>query len=238
MQSKMKVEIWSDVMCPFCYIGKERFEKALDQISQKEQVEVIWKSFQLQPNINYQPGKDAATIISELKGIPPEQMLKAHTNMEAMAKDLGVTMNFKEVKLANTFDALRLVKLADKYGLANDAEDRLFKAHFAEGKVVSDHDVLIDLSAEIGLNKEEAMRMLSTNTYANEVDADVEEARQIGISGVPFFVFDRKYAVSGAQPIEAFVETIQASLNEWHKESNTAFLSVTEGESCSIDGEC
>lgn len=210
----MLVEIWSDVMCPFCYIGKRRFEEALAKFPHKEEVEVQWKSFQLQPDAQYVPGKDLVTAIAEKKGISREQMENANNQIAKMGSDAGIMFNFADAKIANTFDAHRLVKLAGQYGKANEAEELLFSAFFTEGKVVSDPDVLKGVAGSLEMDSNEIADALQGDNFKAQVIEDIQQAAEIGISGVPFFVFDRKYAVSGAQPISAFTQTLEAAYNE------------------------
>lgn len=238
MEQKMKIEIWSDIMCPFCYIGKHRMEKAFELFPNRNELEVVWKSFQLHPQIQYDSTKDAYDVVAEMKGVPKDQMKSSFTQIENMANDLGIKFDFNHVKMANTYDALRLVHLAEKYHLATEAKETLFKAFFEEGKNLSDSSTLLELGQSIGLPKQEIQDMLASEVYADEMNEDLYEATQIGVRGVPFFVFNRKYAVSGAQPVEAFVQTIEKSYAEWKKENPTVKLEIIEGQSCTPDGIC
>ncbi len=218
----MKVEIWSDVMCPFCYVGKHRLEQAIALMPQRDKIEVEWRSYQLQPDAKYVPGKDLVTSIAELKGVPREQMAAANKHITQMGESMGLKFDFDNAKIANTYDALRLIKLAGKHGKANEAEESLFRAFFTEGKVVSDHRTLAAIGISLGLDKEEIDEMLISDNLADEVDADLAEAREIGIQGVPFFVLDRRFAVSGAQPVEAFTNALGQAYAEWEKDANPA----------------
>ena len=213
----MKIEIWSDIMCPFCYIGKRKLESALERFPGKDKVELIWHSFQLDPSLKYQPGKDLYTYLSERKGISKDQSRRLHDQLTQTARENGLTYNFDKAIIANSFDAHRLIQLAKKYALGDAAEERLFKAYFTEGRNVSDQATLVDLGSDIGLQKEEISRMLQSDEYAKQVDDDIKEAQQLGIRGVPFFIMNRKYAVSGAQPAELFLQTLNTSYNEWEK---------------------
>ncbi|GAB4491717.1 MAG: DsbA family oxidoreductase [Saprospiraceae bacterium] len=205
----MTVEIWSDVMCPFCYIGKRKFEAALAQFPQREQVEVVWKSFQLNPDLETDTSKSVKQSLAESKGWTLEQTDEAMSYVVNMAKSVGLTYHFDKAVVANSFDAHRFSHLAKKHGVQGEAEERLFAAYFTEGKNTADHEVLAQISAEIGLDPGEVKKVLAGNDFAAEVEKDIEEARQFRISGVPFFVFDRKYAVSGAQDSKVFLETLQ-----------------------------
>jgi len=215
MENKMKVEIWSDVMCPFCYIGKRKFESALDAFSQKDFIQVIWHSFELNPNLQYKPERDAYSYVAEIKGQTREWSVKIHDSLTQSAKSMGLDYNFDKAKITNSFDAHRVIQLAKKYNLTDEVEERFFKAYFTDGELMSDHETLIRLAAEAGLSKEEVTKVLETGQYAEEVRKDAVEARSMGANGVPFFVMDRKYAVSGAQDTSVFIQTLQKAFEEW-----------------------
>jgi predicted DsbA family dithiol-disulfide isomerase len=233
----MKVEIWSDVMCPFCYIGKRKFENALEQFANKNDVQIQWRSFQLNPNLQTDPGKNIHEYLAEHKGWTEEYARNAHKQMTATAKESGLEYNFDTVIPANSYNAHRLSHLAAKYNLQDAAEERLFKAYFTEGKNIDDQETLIQLGVDIGLQKDEIRNVLQSDLYAQEVEQDIYEAQQIGVRGVPFFVIDRKYAVSGAQPSSVFLGALQRAYQEFEKEKLEASVS-TDGAACSIDGNC
>jgi predicted DsbA family dithiol-disulfide isomerase len=216
MQNKMKVEIWSDVMCPFCYIGKRKFETALQSLPQKEEVEVVWHSFQLNPNLKDQPEKDVYSYLAELKGQTKEWSVGVHDNLTKAARIIGLDYHFEKAKVANSFDAHRVIQLAKKYNLTGELEERFFKAYFTEGELMSDHATLIRLATQAGLPKEEVNQVLETDQYSREVTSDGAEARRLGANGVPFFVMDRKYAVSGAQEPSVFKATLEKALEGWN----------------------
>jgi len=205
----MKVDIWSDIMCPFCYIGKRKFEKALAQFADKEAVEVTWHSYQLQPDAQHVPGKSTYDFLSEIKGISREQAKQMNDRVATMAEAEGLHYDFDKVQVANTFDAHRLTHLAAAHGLQDAAEERLFAAHFIEGKNVQDHDTLVQLGKEIGLDEEAVRSMLASENLSEDVKADFQAAQQIGVNGVPFFVLNNKYGISGAQPSEVFLSALQ-----------------------------
>ncbi len=210
----MKVEIWSDVMCPFCYIGKRKFEKALSEFEGKEAVEIEWKSFQLNPDQETDPTKNINQYLSEIKGWSLEQAKEMNHRVSAMAKEVGLNYNLDKAVVANSFDAHRLIQLAKRKNLGDQMEEALFKAYFIDGKNTADHATLIALAGEAGIDETEAKAILDSGIFADEVEADIELAGQIGVRGVPFFVFDRKYAVSGAQPPEVFLETMKKCKSE------------------------
>lgn len=234
----MKVEIWSDIMCPFCYIGKRRFEAALEKFPGKDNITVEWKSFQLNPALQSQPGKDVYDYVAEIKGQSREWALTVHEQMTGTAKEVGLTYNFDKAVIANSFDAHRLIQLAKKHQLGDAAEERLFYAYFTEGKDMSNHETLLELGAEIGLDKAEITAVLQSGDLAAAVNKDVDEARQLGIRGVPFFVLDRKYGVSGAQPVDAFTQALDQAFTEWKKTQPVTTLETVSGPVCTPDGNC
>jgi predicted DsbA family dithiol-disulfide isomerase len=210
----MKVEIWSDVMCPFCYIGKRKFEKALSEFEGKENVEIEWKSFQLNPAMKTDPQKNINQYLSEIKGWSLQQAQEAHARVTAMAKEVGLNYDFDKAIVANSFDAHRLIQFAKRKERGDQMEEALFKAYFIDGRNTADHATLISLAVEAGLDATETKAVLDSGIFADEVEADIELAGQIGVRGVPFFVFDRKYAVSGAQAPEVFLETMKKTLEK------------------------
>ena len=211
----MKIEIWSDVMCPFCYIGKKHFESALEQIDFGDEIEVEWKSFQLDPTLPMD-GETTTTrdYLLQKKGMPAQQVDGMMMQLKQSGAQAGIDFQMDRAIPVNTFRAHRFIHYAQNEGKGNEAEEGLFKAHFTDGKNVGDINVLADLAAEIGLNKDEAKAYLQTDDLSMEVKADIHEAQQLGISGVPFFVVDRKYGVSGAQPVQVFVETLKQAYQE------------------------
>jgi predicted DsbA family dithiol-disulfide isomerase len=230
----MKVDIWSDIRCPFCYIGKRKFEMALAQFEHKGKVEVEWHSFELDPDMKTQPGKNVYEYLAERKGISREQSEKMHVQLIHTAKEVGLNYNFDNAVIANSFDAHRLTQLAKSKGLGDESEEALFIAYFTDGKDISDTNTLVELGVKIGLEKTEVEQMLNSNAFADVVREDEAMAQSIGVNGVPFFVLNNKYAVSGAQAPDTFLEALQQTWKE----------TVTENEpnatdaSCSVDGIC
>lgn len=213
--AKVKVEIWSDIMCPFCYIGKRHFEEALSKLPNPKDVEVVWHSFQLDPSLPKPASKlNAYQYLAERKGISYENSVSMHENVLQMAKNAGLDYHFEKAVVANSFDAHRLIQFAKTKGLGDAAEERLFKAYFTEGKNMCDAATLLQLAKEIGLDEKEAKEVINSDAYSAEVKKDVKEAYRIGVTGVPFFIFNRKYAVSGAQPSSTFLNTLKSCLEE------------------------
>ena len=234
----MKIEIWSDVMCPFCYIGKRNFEKALTQFAEKEKIEIVWKSFQLDASVPDIATESYEEYLVKRKGLSAEQVKGMLQNVTQMAREAGLDYHFDRSVMVNSLKAHRLIQFAKTRNLGDEAEERLFHAFFTEGKSIADIDTLTQLGVEIGLDATELQAAFTDEQYAYEVNQDIQEARQIGVNGVPFFVFNRKYAISGAQPPQAFLETLRKSFDEWQKLNPQPKLNIQQGNSCSIDGVC
>jgi len=234
----MKVEIWSDVMCPFCYIGKRRFEQALDKFENKNAVEVEWKSFQLNPNAVTNPDINIHQYLAKIKGISLEQAKEMNDYVTGMAAEVGLTYNFDQAIVANSFKAHRFSHYAKAQGKGVEAEEQLFKAYFTDGKNTDDTDTLVKLGVGIGLDADDLRKTLESSAYADDVKHDVAEASYLGVQGVPFFVFDRKYAISGAQALPVFEQTLEKSFNEWRKDHPAPAFEVIDGPSCGPDGNC
>jgi predicted DsbA family dithiol-disulfide isomerase len=204
----MKVEIWSDVVCPFCYLGKRKFENALAQFEYKDQVEVVWHSFQLDPDSHYQPGVTIADYLVKRKGYDVEDIKEMHSELKERGAAVGLVFNQEMAVPANTFDAHRLIHLAAAKGLQNEAEERLFKAYFTEGKNIEDKATLSTLAGEIGLATDDVARLLTSDQYTDEVKRDIHDSKSLGIRGVPFFLIDEKISVSGAQETNYFLRAL------------------------------
>jgi predicted DsbA family dithiol-disulfide isomerase len=205
----MKVDIWSDVRCPFCYIGKRKFELALEKFAHSDAVEVEWHSFELDPNTETRPELNATDYLAEIKGQSREWAEQMNNQVTAIAAQVGITFDLDNAKVANSFQAHRLIQLAKFNGLGNEAEEELFKAYFTEGKNIDDQAVLVALGESIGLQKTAVQEMLAGYDFSNEVRADEQIAQQIGIGGVPFFIIDQKLSVSGAQAPETFLGALE-----------------------------
>lgn len=229
----MKIEIWSDVMCPFCYIGKRHLEAALEEFPAKDEVEIVWKSFQLNPYMPENSEEGVYEYLAQSKGISLDQSKEMHQRVEQMAENAGLHYNFDIAKVANSFKAHRVLQLAKRNHRGDELKEALLHAYFTEGKNISDRQVLVELAEKVGLTADDVELALTNEAFANYVRNDIEEARQIRVQGVPFFVFDRKYGISGAQPVEHF----KATLEQVWAEQQPATTS-TEGDSCDIDSNC
>jgi len=204
----MKVEIWSDVVCPWCYIGKRRLETALAGFAHREQIEVVWRSFELDPNAPRVQEGDPATRLASKYGMSRQQAIAAQDHLTSVARDDGLEFHLATAQSGNSFDAHRLVHLAAEYGLGDQMKERLFSAYLVEGQAIGDLDTLICLAGEVGIDETRANDVLRGDEYAAQVRADEAEARDFGISGVPFFVIDRTYGISGAQPAETLADAL------------------------------
>ncbi len=209
----MKIEIWSDYVCPFCYIGKRRLESALEQFAPQNEVVIEYKSFELNPHASLYAGKNMHQMLSEKHGLSIEQAKKANAELGQQAAKMGLVYNFDQMKPTNTFDAHRLTQFAKSVGKDKELAEKLFYSYYTDAKLISDHETLADIAESVGMNRDESMAVLhDPSQYANEVRSDEAAAKQLGIKGAPFFVIDRKYAISGAQPTEVFINALnQAS---------------------------
>lgn len=238
MAAKMKIEVWSDIMCPFCYIGDKKLEDALAQFDDAERIEVEFKSFELMPGLETHPIRTTNEMLAQTKGMTVDQARQMNAQVGQVAASVGLEMDTETSIPANTINAHRLTHLAKKHGKQKEITHALFLAYFTEQKNVDDIDTLVAIAEDAGLDGAEARAVLESDAYTNDVQQDIHEARQFGITGVPFFVFDRKYAISGAQDATVFTGTIEKSFGEWAQANPASPFEVIEGQTCSIDGTC
>lgn len=235
---EMKIEVWSDYVCPFCYIGKRRLELALDQFPHKDQVEVEFKAFELDPNTPHYNGESIHEVLAKKYRMSVEQAKQANHNVGQQAATVGLTYNFDEMKPTNTFDAHRLAKFAQTKGKAAVVSEKLLQAYFIEAKHIGDADTLADIAEDSGLDRQEVLSVLQDKTaFANEVRADEAIAQQYQISGVPYFVINSKYAISGAQPLETFKGALEKVWEEEAPKPLFQDLSTEQDVSCT-EGNC
>lgn len=206
---RMVLEIWSDVVCPWCYIGKRRFERALTQFPHSDQVEVVWRSFQLDPEAPRQIVGNLTELLAQKFGISPVQVATMNRQITDLATQEGLAYQLEHAQPGNTFDAHRLIHLAATNGLQTVAKERLLRAYFCEGRSISDHDTLLAIGRELGLDTDAVQTMLDGDAYGDAVRSDQQRAARLGIRGVPFFVLDGRYGVSGAQPPEVLLNALQ-----------------------------
>ena len=210
----MKVEIWSDIFCPFCYIGKRRFENALKNFSDKDDVEVIYRSFELNPDAPKVNNNSIHEAIAAKYGMSVEEAKLNNDGIVRQAASLGLEYNFDTLILTNSLDAHRLIHFAKDFNKMQEMTEALFKAYFTDSKNISDIDALGDIANGIGLNKEEAIRFLNSDKYKNEVREDEVLARKYSITSVPTFIFNDKFKVTGAQPEDVFLLALNKVIEE------------------------
>lgn len=210
----MNVEIWSDVFCPFCYIGKRNFESALESFPHRDEVSVTWRSFQLQPDAPLEAEYDTNEMLANKYGVSVEEAKRMQSSVAQRAAEVGLNYDLENTQITNSLDAHRLTHLAKEHGLQDSAEERFFKAYFIEGKHVGRRASLIELGKEIGLLEPDITDVLDSDRYADAVASDINQGSAFGLTGVPFFVFERKYAVAGAQPPDVFTQVLERAWSE------------------------
>lgn len=209
----MLIEVWSDVACPFCYVGKKRLETALAQFPHKE-VEVVYKSFMLNPHLETNPDISIADYLAESKGLDPRMVQQMNQRVSQMGAAEGINFVFDKVVVANTERAHRLLQHAQGLGKGAAAQERLFVAYFSEGRNIDDADTLVALARDLEISEESARAAIESDAVSYDVQRDIAEARSLGITGVPFFVIDRAYGVSGAQEVAVFEQALNKALTE------------------------
>jgi predicted DsbA family dithiol-disulfide isomerase len=227
----MHVEIWSDIACPWCYIGKRRFEAALAQFEHRDEVRVSWRSFELDPDAPAEREGDRTAHLAQKYGTSREEADAMHRHMTELAAAEGLEFRFEIARDGNMLDAHRVVHLAAAHGLQDAMKERLFRAYLGEGELVSDSGVLERLAIEAGVPEDQVRELLATDRYTDEVREDELTARALGISAVPFFVVDRAMGASGAQPPEVLAELLRRA---WAERSPLQV--VAGGETCGVDG--
>lgn len=216
----MKITIWSDFVCPFCYIGVTNLEQALESFEYADEVTIEYKSFQLEPGAKYETNKTYLESMMERKQVPKENIQQLINQVSEMAKSVGLNYNFDEMKLTDSYLAHRIFQYAKEENKGYEYFDKLYKAFFENGKLISDPDVLIQVGSELSLSEEKIKEIIDNKEqYKQQVDTDIFEATQVGAQGVPFFVFNNKYGVSGTQPSEVFSQVLKQVHEESKKDS-------------------
>ncbi len=228
----MQVEIWSDIACPWCYVGKRRFEAALAAFEHREEVSVTWRSFELDPSAPAARAEDGATHLAGKYGVSRAEALAMQERMTRTAAGDGLVFRFDIARAGNTFDAHRHLQLAADHGLQDALKERIMRAYLTEGELVSDPGVLERLAVEVGLPVDAVRELQRTDRYAAEVRDDERTAAQLGISAVPFFVFDRAFGASGAQPPEVLGDLLRRA---WEARPASVTVAAT-GATCGTDG--
>jgi predicted DsbA family dithiol-disulfide isomerase len=226
----MDIEIWSDIACPWCYVGKRRFEGALAQFEHADEVNVTWRSFELDPEAPHEREGEGAARLAEKYGMTVEQARESQAQLAEVAAGEGIEMRFDIQRQGLTFDGHRLIHLADEHDLQDAMKERLMHAYFTEGELVSDHDALVRLATEVGLDADEVRAMLASDRFADAVRGDELTAGQLGISAVPTFVVDRALGASGAHPAEQLLGLLRQG---WQNQSPKIAVG---GETCGPDG--
>ncbi|MFA7745678.1 DsbA family oxidoreductase [Salinicoccus roseus] len=229
----MEIEIWSDIGCPFCYIGKRNFEAGLERFESKDEVNVVHKSFRLDPAASTEPDQNMAELLAKKYGKSLEEARQMNRQVSRAAEAAGLEFNMDAVVPSNTMDAHRLIKMAEAEGKDGEALDHLYYAYFTEGRNVARAEVILEIAQTIGMDTTAVEEMLGSNDYKETVISEQNEATRLGAQGVPFFVINRKYGVSGAQPPEAFLEAIEKAHEE---EKPLVDLGGDDGASCGRDG--
>ncbi|MCK6545693.1 DsbA family oxidoreductase [Myxococcota bacterium] len=237
--NELRLDVWSDIACPWCYIGKRRLEKALARFPHAQRVRVVWRSFELDPQAPRILSREqtyAERLAKKYRTSTreAEQMIQRVVDVAAQE---GLELRFDRAQAGNTFDAHRVLHLAARRGLQGVAKERLLRAYFTEGEAMGDHETLVRLGAEVGLDRDALTKVLASGEYSDEVRADEEEARENGISGVPFFVLGGRYGVSGAQPTELLERALDRA---WTELGLSALepVAAAEGATCGPDGGC
>jgi predicted DsbA family dithiol-disulfide isomerase len=229
----MQVEIWSDIACPWCYIGKRRFEAALQAFPHRDEVDIVWRSFQLDPSLpDHYDGSELDYLVSR-KGFPRDQIAQMFQHVADQAAGVGLRYDFDALVVANSFTAHRLLHLAKETGHADAVEERLMSAHFEHGRDIGDVETLVEIGVAVGLDETTIRETLESDRYAEAVRQDFVDGQALGIQGVPFFVFDRAIGVSGAQPSELFTNALNQA---WTAAHPLQMVPGLDGPACGVDG--
>ena len=227
----MEIEIWSDIACPWCYVGKRRFEAALAEFEHRDEVNVTWRSFELDPSAPRERGGDLATRLAEKYGMTVEQARASQQQLTDAAAGDGLDFHFENARSGSTFDGHRVVHLAAEHDRQDAMKERLLRAYFTEGELIGDHDTLVRLAADVGLPEDEVRATLASDRFADAVREDELTAQRFGISAVPTFVVDRALGASGAHPPEQLLGLLRQG---WA--NRPAVSVITGGEACGPDG--
>lgn len=205
---RLRVDIFSDIACPWCFIGKRRFEQGVEAFEYSENVDVFWHAYQLDPSLpdNYEGSE--AQYLSAMKGLDQSQVQQMLEHVTAQAASEGLKYDFENLKVANSFTALRVLEYAKQHGAGNEMKEALLSAHFEKGLNTGDTSTLLEIAGSLGLDTKELATQLEAGAFAEDVKADISQAQQIGVTGVPFFILDGKYGISGAQPAEVFANAL------------------------------
>lgn len=229
----MRIDIWTDIVCPWCYIGKRQFENALAKFEHAKDVEIVFHSFELDPQAKTDAGMDSYDLLAKKYGVSRERSKEMHDQVAERAAGEGLTYNMDKLIPTNSFNAHRLIQLAGKHGKQAAVVENLSAAYLTNGRHIGSSETLLEVAAQTGLDSAEVKAMLQGDAYAQDVRADEEMAQKIGIRGVPFFVVNNKYGLSGAQGTATFLEVLQKTWDEMPAELKNA-----DGKTCTPEGEC
>ena len=230
---KVKIEIWSDIACPFCYLGKRKLEKAIKNLKAEDKVEVEWKSFQLDPSFPKDTSYSSIQYLSEKKGYPIAQIEAMCDQLEYQGKSYGIEYNFDSAKTVNTYDMHRLLQWSKKMNKSNELKEAFIHAYFSEGIDLSKHENILAIIVKSGLNYEDAKVILSSNQFSDEVTNNITEAKRFGIRGVPFFLINGDKGISGAQDDSVFEKVISTAIIDSNIDTSNL-----NGQVCTPDGLC
>ena len=231
----MKVEVWSDVVCPWCYIGKRHFEAALSEFEHRDDVELVWRSFQLDPSAPAISEGDPVDRLATKYGRSREWALEAQARVTEAAEQAGLEFHLENARSGNTFDAHRLLHYASTVGKQGELKERLMRAYFTEGESIGDHATLLRLAVEVGLNHDAVQNVLDSSDFGDDVRHDLQDAQELGIRGVPYFVIDRKFGISGAQPSELILTALHKA---WVAEHPLEMVSAETSDQACTDDSC
>jgi len=240
---KMRIEIWSDVACPYCYIGKRKLEAALSEFSYAKEIDLDWRSYELNPSLMKKPlGKTYYQYLASVQHITEDEAKEKAKEVSALAKESELSFDMDKLVVTNTSDALRLVKLAKKYNLGSEAEEILFDAYFAKGEDISDVETLTLLGNKIGIPRADIQRMLDSHEYSEEIRDDINMAdNELDLQFIPYYLLNGKYVIQGSVDVKDYLNTIEIAFAEWKENGRSVDDEKTEtitGQSCSIDGVC
>lgn len=232
----MTIEIWSDIVCPWCYIGKRRFERALARFTHRDQVSVVWRSWQLDPTAPRQFEGTVNDVVAQKYGASEAQAAAIHEHLTALAAAEGLTFRFDRAGYGNTFDAHRLIHLGLEHGVQGHLKERLLRAYFTEGVPIGDPESLVDVVTEVGLDADRVRAVLAGKDYAEDIRGDHHRGTAFGVTGVPFLVINEKYTVSGAQSLQVYADVLERAWADSHPATQVG--SSESGAGLCDDGHC
>ncbi len=241
MENKITIEIWTDIMCPYCYLGKKNFEEARKDFEFNDQIEVIWKAYPLNSDLpGNGKGIPVVEYLTNYAGLSEDAINNMFQNIEELSKKAGVKFNLWNGIAANTKDAHRLIKLAHTIGQADKVVDALGKAYFEDAKDYSNIDVLLEIGTDSGLKETTIRQMLESDDFLYEIQQDVQEAQNLGFDTVPTFLVDRRQAIIGSESVDLFKKVLDKSFKDWRLRvpAQTGNIKVKKGKSCNADGTC